>query len=59
MDIADLFCKAIMFVMAVLTVIIFLGAGIEAGRISDLKNQCLADGHKEYECYSMLHGGRK
>lgn len=23
-----------------------------------LKEQCLADGHKEYECESLLNGGR-
>ena len=28
-------------------------------QMNKYNQQCLDDGHKEYECYSMLHGVRK
>lgn len=55
----EIIIKTIMFVGTALVVLGLIGAGIETGHVTDLKNQCIADGHKEYECYSMLHGRKK
>lgn len=42
-------------------VLIFVGAGAYFGneRYRELMVQCLADGHKEYECVGILRHGSK
>lgn len=55
----DIVIKTITGVCAVLTVLVFLATIEQKTKIMDFNNQCLADGHKEYECYAMLHGGKK
>jgi hypothetical protein len=44
---------AIVFIGAI--VLFILGAIGNAVKMDELNQQCIADGHKNYECYSMLH----
>jgi hypothetical protein len=44
---------------AVIIALLFVGLWASFTLRNELMQQCLADGHKEYECYSMLTGGRR
>lgn len=39
--------------------LIFLGIGVvqEAAYKEQLMQDCIADGHKEYQCHAIIHGG--
>ena len=54
----DIVLKALLFIAGAFIILILCAAFVQTGRMVDLNQQCLADGHKEYECYAMLHGGR-
>lgn len=49
-------------ILAVATVfVLILGAVIYTimSQESKLYDECLKDGHKSYECFSYIHGGRR
>ena len=59
MDDLDWILKYIAKPIAIITFSLFLfaliGAFFAAYRVGQLQEQCVADGLKEYECYSILH----
>jgi hypothetical protein len=46
-------------IVSTLVGLLVIGTVLTAMRYGDLREQCLADGYKDWECSAMLHGGGK
>jgi len=58
-DLLDKYILKIAVGIIVISVIaVIFGSIGHFSQMNKYNQQCLDDGHKEYECYSMLHGVR-
>ena len=58
-DLIDKYVLKIAVGIIVISVIaVIFGCIGHFSQVNKYNQQCLDDGHKEYECYSMLHGVR-